>query len=96
MANFTVTASELRRVGDNLMNLNGLFQQQVGKLMQHEEELDARWDGQANDAFKVQFASNCESLNSFYTVIGEYIQMLESVATIYDTKEQQAIDIANN
>jgi len=95
MANaFVVTASALRRLAEELSQLNGQYKTKVESLAAQEQELRGMWEGEANLAFQKAFATDKVSLDHFYTVIEKYIQALLTAAAEYERAEQQATQTA--
>lgn len=91
---YTVSTSQLRSVATELNELNGRYQQEIGRLLENKEELHGMWEGEANNAFNADFARSYESFNSFYSVIAQYAGALQEMARIYDDHENLAVDAA--
>ena len=96
MSSMTVNTAELRKVANELTELNGQYQQRIGSLIDDEAELSSMWEGPANTAFRTQFAKSCETFNSFSKVIAEYVTALTEIAVRTETEEGRAESIANN
>lgn len=91
---FTVTASALRRLAQELRELNSQYKTKVETLSSLEQELRSMWEGEANLAFQRAFASDKVNLDNFYSVIERYIQALEQAAAEYEKAEAQATQTA--
>lgn len=92
---YTVTIQQLNNTASELTDLNGQFQQQVGRLLERKDELQSMWEGDAKAAFNTAFARSYESLNSFYSVIARYIEALQKAAAAYARAESEATNIAS-
>jgi uncharacterized protein YukE len=74
-----------------LENLKAKFDELISNI----NELDAMWDGPANDAFKLQFLEDCETYKDYCDVMTDYIECLEFASREYDScesKVRSAID----
>jgi len=91
---FTVTASALRRLAEELRQLNSQYKSKIETLATLEQELRSMWEGEANLAFQRAFANDKVSLDQFHAVVERYIQALEQAAAEYERAEAQATEIA--
>ena len=71
---FVVTAAALRRLAQELRELNSQYKTKVETLASLEQELRSMWEGEANLAFQRAFANDKVNLDNFYAVIERYIQ----------------------
>lgn len=94
MAAFTVTASQLKSTANELRELNGQFKSQVGRLETQEASLASMWEGEAQKAFRAAFNNDKTQMDSFYTLINQYCQALESIASKYELAERQNLSTA--
>jgi len=95
MAEIRVTAQELRTKAGELRDKNGGFKNQVATLESQEGELIGMWEGQARDMFDQQFKKDVTQFNSFYTLINEYAQALETIAQKYEQAEAVNVSTAS-
>lgn len=91
---FVVTAAALRRLAQELRELNSQYKTKVETLASLEQELRSMWEGEANLAFQRAFANDKVNLDNFYAVIERYIQALEAAAAEYEKAEAQAAQTA--
>lgn len=91
---FVVTASALRRLAEELSQLNGQYKTKVENLAALEQELRSMWEGEANLAFQRAFANDKVNLDNFHAVIERYIQALLAAAAEYERAEAQAAEMA--
>lgn len=87
MAEILVTAQELRAKAGELRDKNENFKSQVTNLETQEGDLVGMWEGQARDMFDQQFKKDVTQFTNFYTLINEYVQALETIATKYEQAE---------
>ena len=91
-----VTTSELRTKAGTLRLLNQYLQQEIHNLSNTEAELNAMWDGEANEAFHKQFDSDIQKMNKFKTGIDKYVQAMETIAAQYESAESINAQTASN
>lgn len=89
-----VTSTELRRVANQLSQLNSQFKSSVTNLRSSEQSLAGMWSGDAQKAFRKAFNDNATKFDQFYQGIQEYIQRLEAAAKAYDDTEARNVSIA--
>ncbi len=95
MANFTVTTSVLRSKAEELTQFNTRFNQSIEKLVTSESNLNAMWDGEANDTFHAAFMTDKGKMDEFSKLIMQYIDRLQTIAQRYDQTEQTNTEIAS-
>ena len=93
---FVVTAAALRRLAQELRELNSQYKTKVETLASLEQELRSMWEGEANDAFHAAFTSDKAKMDEFYNLIITYIERLNSIATRYEQTERTNTEIASN
>lgn len=92
---FVVTAASLRKLAQELRQLNAQYKSKVENLASLEQELRGMWEGEANRAFQRAFANDKVNLDKFYTVIENYCAALERAAAEYEKAESSAAQIAS-
>lgn len=63
------------------------------QMMSGIQALSAMWEGEAKDAFTVQFQADYQTLNNMADVIEELIQDLEQARQEYDSCEERVASI---
>ena len=94
MAEFKVTSNELKAKANELRNLNSQFKSSVEEMTSNEGSLASKWDGDAKEAFRAEFAKDKAQFETFYQTIEQYIVALENIAAEYEAKELQNIATA--
>lgn len=94
MAEFSVILADLRAKADELEALNQQFNTEVQNLQETEGALQGMWEGDANTAFHTVFSEDVGKMNSFYSAISQYVQVLRTIADNYQNAEAQNVDIA--
>ena len=59
-------------------------------------ELNARWDGEANDAFHGAFMTDKGKMDEFSHLIEQYTERLRQIAIRYEQTEQNTTSIASS
>lgn len=95
MAEFSVSAKELRSKASELRNQNQAFKGQVDDLAGQEGQLITMWDGQAKDAFHKAFEHDKNCMEDFHAIIEDYCRVLDEIAQKYEDAERKNLDIAN-
>lgn len=94
MAEFTVTAAEVRNQAAQLKELNAKFKTAVGELEAEVGKLTAMWEGEAHDAFDVAFKNNKIKMDNFYNAIEKYCVTLSEIAVNYANAENKNVATA--
>lgn len=94
MAEFTVTASELRNKAGELERLNKSLEQKIQALDNENRNLASMWEGDAKDAFATSFERDKAKMMLFHTEIGKYIAALRNIASKYDVAERTNVATA--
>lgn len=94
MALIQVTSAALRTGSENLQKLNGELKLQVASLEEMEGELNAMWEGEANQAFHNAFLSDKAQMDQFYAAIERYVASLAAIAVKYETAESANLETA--
>ncbi|MFT3952514.1 MAG: WXG100 family type VII secretion target [Oscillospiraceae bacterium] len=96
MSKFTVTSAQLNATASELVSLDEQFKTAVSKLEQSEAQLNAQWDGDANDAFHRAFAIDKQKMTEFYNLIISYVDSLDKIRQRYDTAEATNLETARS
>lgn len=96
MAEFTVTASELKSKANELSSLNNKFQQEITTLVTEENALKAMWEGEAKEAFSTAFNRDKAKMDNFHKAIQDYIQKLNMIAAQYEQAERTNVATARS
>ncbi len=82
MAQLDIRFMEMEQVAKDLEGKIQEWQSSVNRLYQLQAELDAMWDGDANEAFNKSFASDRPKYNNLGNMMEEYKSaILKAVAT---------------
>ena len=92
--NFTVTASDMQRVINELTSANSEFKSRVSELEAAQQELSSQWQGDANTAFNQAFQNDKGQWTTFANLIDQYVQTLSTILQTYQTAEQANTETA--
>ena len=79
MAEFTVTAAEVRNKSTELKELNAKYKAVIGELEAEIGKLQAMWEGEAHDTFKREFTKDVTRMDEFCAAIDAYANALEKI-----------------
>ena len=96
MAEYKVTSSELRAKAAELNGYISQFSTEMGNLVSTESTLATTDEGDAQRAFHNNFTTLHSEMETFKTVMQDYVTQLEVAAQGYEAAEQQAITIAQS
>lgn len=97
MATTEVMTAKLTEVAKTVNELIQKYNKSVVRVYEIGGELDAMWDGEANQKFNSQFANDREKFNAMANLLARYTETLNQAATIYAKAESDAIQtIATN
>ena len=94
MAQYTVTASDMQRVINELTSANDEFKNRVNELEAAQQELSSQWQGDANTAFNNAFQNDKGQWTTFASLIDQYVQTLSTILQTYQTAEQTNAETA--
>lgn len=94
MSEIKVTAAELKSKKEELASLNKSYKSQLEQLKTTMTQLDAMWDGDAQDAFKATFNKDQANLMQYYTLINKYCKALDQIIAAYTKAERTNVNIA--
>lgn len=69
------------------------YNQSISKLYQIGGELDAMWDGEANDKFRIKFESDRERFNALTKMLTTYVEVLRQTVATYVNAESEAVNV---
>lgn len=87
MAQFEIRPMEMRQIAKEIDTKISDWQNSVNRLYQYASELDAMWDGNANEAFNKTFASDKPKYNSLANFMIEYKDAILKAVQIYEETE---------
>ncbi|MCD7746714.1 MAG: WXG100 family type VII secretion target [Lachnospiraceae bacterium] len=94
MAEFMVTASQLREKKETLTQLNQSLQTQITMLVQAESTVTSMWEGEAKTAFHNAFTQDKAQMDNFKSAIDQYVTALETIIQAYETAETTNVNTA--
>lgn len=72
------------------------WEQSVTDIFTLQGELDAMWDGTANDAFNKQWEDDRKKYQSLTELMHEYCTAIETAANLYIEREAEVTQIVNS
>jgi len=93
MAKSEVSTAKMRSAAVNLAELSTRFKQEIGKLYETGQQLDAMWDGEASITFLSVFKKDQENFNQLVKLLNAYSEVLKQNIDTYNKAENQAKDI---
>ncbi len=96
MSFYQINSTLLRGKKDELAGLCQRFIREKENLCAVELSLGAMWEGAANEQFHSAFMKNAQQMDSFASLIGRYIGVIERIADRYDAAETKNIGRAYN
>ena len=77
-------------------NIETKFQngrQQYRNFIQLQQEMDAMWDGTANDSFNQNFQGDLQKFNALTNLMQEYVVAIKTAANNYISGEEEVKSI---
>ena len=96
MAEYKVTSSELTAKAQELSGYIAQFTTEMNNLVNTENTLASTFEGEAQKAFHANFTTLHSEMETFKSVMQDYVTQLNVAAQGYETAEQQAITIATS
>lgn len=93
MAEFQVTASELKEKAELLRQLGERYANKVQELILAQQKLSASWEGAGKAAFDHVFQEDCMKMDLFRQTVEEYYQVLQQIISGYEQAESRSIGI---
>jgi len=97
MANREIAINTSTLAGDisELQNALGNARNALTQMFNHLTELDAMWDGSANDAFRKQFANDYENAKNLCNTIDSLLGNMRYAREQYDACENEVNSIVS-
>ena len=95
MAEFIVTAQEVRSKAAELRRINEQYKGTVENLKSEATRLNGMWEGEAHDAFETSFKNDGIRMDNFYTAIQDYCVKLDDIAVNYNNAEARNVATAS-
>lgn len=88
-----VKPEEMNTVASNIENKISEWQAAVQKLYTLQQEMDAMWDGTANDSFNQNFQGDLQKFNALTNLMQEYVVAIKTAANNYISGEEEVKSI---
>ena len=93
MAQTLVTPETMITLANGVEEKIADWNQAVTKIYQLAQEMDAMWDGTANDAFNTRFDEDRTKFEQLSTIMSEYATAIKTAAQNYMTTEEEVTSI---
>ena len=93
MAEFQVTATELKEKAELLRQLGERYAKKVQELILAQRKLSASWEGAGKEAIDRVFQEDCMKMDLFRQTVEEYYQVLQQIIAGYEQAENRNIGI---
>ena len=93
MAQTLVTPETMITLANGVEEKIADWNQAVTKIYQLAQEMDAMWDGTANDAFNARFEEDRTKFEQLSTIMSEYATAIKTAAQNYMTTEEEVTTI---
>jgi WXG100 family type VII secretion target len=95
MAGTEVLTGKMREVAQSVEDIVGRYNTSVEKTYQIGGEIDAMWEGDANQKFMNIMSDDREKFNAMTKMLTEYVNALRQDADIYEKAENDVLDVLN-
>lgn len=95
MSKITVTPAEMNQIASNIEEKISDWNQAVTKIYSLKDEMDAMWDGTANDTFNNMFAEDATKYNTLSSIMSDYAAAIRTAANKYIEAEQEVKTIVS-
>ncbi len=95
MAQMTVTPETMGTIAGDIEGKIGEWNDAVQKIYKLKEEMDAMWDGSANDTFNNLFAEDAPKFNNLSTLMQDYATAIRTAANKYIQSEEEVKSIVS-
>ena len=95
MAQMTVTPETMGTIAGDIEGKIGEWNDAVQKIYKLKEEMDAMWDGSANDTFNNLFADDAPKFNNLSTLMQDYATAIRTAANKYIQSEEEVKSIVS-
>ena len=95
MAEFVVTAQEVKNKALELHKINADFKKDIEELEAEHARIGTMWEGEAHDSYDAAFKKNKVHLTNLYNAIENYCAKLDEIAVNYATAELKNASLAS-
>lgn len=95
MAQMTVTPETMGTIAGDIEGKIGEWNDAVQKIYKLKEEMDAMWDGSANDTFNNLFAEDAPKFNNLSSLMQDYATAIRTAANKYIQSEEEVKSIVS-
>ncbi len=95
MGKMTVTPQTMNTIANDIENKINDWTDAVQKICKLKDEMDAMWDGTANDTFNNMFAEDAPKFNNLAKLMQEYSTAIKTAANKYIQGEEEVKGIVS-
>ena len=95
MGKMTVTPQTMNTIANDIENKINDWTDAVQKIYKLKDEMDAMWDGTANDTFNNMFAEDAPKFNNLAKLMQEYSTAIKTAANQYIQGEEEVKGIVS-
>lgn len=95
MGKMTVTPQTMNTIANDIENKINDWTDAVQKIYKLKDEMDAMWDGTANDTFNNMFAEDAPKFNNLAKLMQEYSTAIKNAANKYIQGEEEVKGIVS-
>jgi WXG100 family type VII secretion target len=95
MGKMTVTPQTMNTIANDIENKINDWTDAVQKIYKLKDEMDAMWDGTANDTFNNMFAEDAPKFNNLAKLMQEYSTAIKTAANKYIQGEEEVKGIVS-
>jgi WXG100 family type VII secretion target len=95
MAQMTVTPETMNTIAGDIENKISDWNGAVQKIYKLKDEMDAMWDGTANDTFNNMFAEDAPKFNNLAKLMQDYATAIKNAANKYVLGEEEVKGIVS-
>ena len=92
MGKMTVTPQTMNTIANDIENKINDWTDAVQKIYKLKDEMDAMWDGTANDTFNNMFAEDAPKFNNLAKLMQEYSTAIKTAANKYIQGEENTFE----
>ncbi len=93
MAKILVTPDQMITLANGVEDKISEWNQAVSKIYQLKADMDAMWDGTANDAFNARFEEDRPKFDQLASIMAEYATAIKTAAQNYMNTESEVTSI---
>lgn len=87
--NFGVTPEQLIEISKHLGNVSNEFLNEVAKMYNTLDDLNAKWEGTGSSGYYNAINSHKEDVKAIGTVIGQYSEFLGKASNTYNATDSE-------